>query len=323
MVHFVPFSDNVSLHGPVIHKISSHIGSPVIGRCCPTQHHVVFNSLQQGHASGPPRDSWKEKQPHMTTMPSLYDLTPLICTQGSSWTRYMLCPHQPQSFRNVRYNRWSTYAVSKKRRGGVHYKDLRHPVQILVRVMLFRTQSFSLYHGHVPKGNPEELAKGLYKGKANITGIKHDLILSFAGLVMIIAAKCMQGCQYKIWTQPQEIKGRRKCEFRHRCVMLYQNEKVERCKLRQAEDMMIETPSLDKEICRTTGSLQVKLPVKLDAETPTNGSFHNHRFRVRGIQAVSCGVNGLHPENIVCPGSEAVTHKPGTRRDSFISILSI
>lgn len=114
VVHFVPFSKNVSLHGPVIHKISSHIGSPVIGRCCPAQHHVVFNSLQQGHASGPPRDSWKEKQPHMTTMPSLYDLTPLICTQGSSWTCYMLCPHQPQAFRNVRYNRWSTYAVSKK-----------------------------------------------------------------------------------------------------------------------------------------------------------------------------------------------------------------
>lgn len=116
--------------------------------------------------------------------------------------------------------------------------------------MLFRTQSFSLYHGHVPKGNPEELAKGLYKGKANITGIKHDLILSFAGLVIIIAAKCMQGCQYEILTQPQEIKGQGKCEFRHRCVMLYPNEKVERCKLRRAEDMMIETPSLDKEICR-------------------------------------------------------------------------
>lgn len=74
---------------------------------------------------------------------------------------------------------------------------------------------------------------------------------------------------------------------------------------------------------RTTGSLQVKLPAKLDAETPTDGSFHNHCFRVRGTQAVSCGVNGLHPENIVCPGSQAVTHKPGTRRDSFISILSI
>lgn len=112
--------------------------------------------------------------------------------------------------------------------GGSHYKGLRHLVQILVRVMLFRTQSFSLYHGHAPKGNPEELAKGLYKGKANITGIKHDLILSFAGLVMIIAAKCMQGHQYKIWTQAQEIKGWRKCEFRHRWIILYLNEKVER-----------------------------------------------------------------------------------------------
>lgn len=81
---------------------------------------------------------------------------------------------------------------------GSHYKGLRHPVQILVRVMLFRTQSFSLYHGHAPKGNPEELAKGLYEGKANITGIKHDLILSFAGLVMVKAAKCMQGHEYKI-----------------------------------------------------------------------------------------------------------------------------
>lgn len=60
VVHFVPFSNNISFHGPVIHKISPHIRSPVIGWCCPAQHHVVFNSLQQGHASGPARDSWKE-----------------------------------------------------------------------------------------------------------------------------------------------------------------------------------------------------------------------------------------------------------------------
>lgn len=178
----------------------------------------------------------------------------------------------------------------------------------------------------MPKGNPEKLAKGFYKGKANITHKKYDLILFFVGLVMIIAAKCMQRRQYKIWTQAQEIKGWRKCEFRHRWIILYLNEKVEKCKLRQAKDMMIGTPSLDKEIRRGKQSdwkLQVKLLVKLDAETPTDGSFHNHHFRVRGAQAVSCGVNGLHPEHIVCPGSQALTHKPGTRRDSFISILSI
>lgn len=77
-------------------------------------------------------------------------------------------------------------------------------MQILVRVMLARTQSFSLYLAMHQKGNPEKLAKGLYKGKANIIGIKHDLILSFAGLVMIIAAKCMQRCQHHILTKAQE-----------------------------------------------------------------------------------------------------------------------
>lgn len=57
-----------------------------------------------------------------------------------------------------------------------HYKCLRHPVETLVRVMLFRMQSFSLYLGHAPRGNPEELAKSLCKRNANIRGVKHHLI---------------------------------------------------------------------------------------------------------------------------------------------------
>lgn len=48
-----------------------------------------------------------------------------------------------------------------------------------------------------------------------------------------------------------------------------------------------------------------------DVETLTDGSFHDHRFRVRGTGAVSSGVNGLDPEHIVCPISQAVTHESG------------
>lgn len=48
-----------------------------------------------------------------------------------------------------------------------------------------------------------------------------------------------------------------------------------------------------------------------DAETLTDGSFHDHRFRVRGTAAVSGGVNGLDPEHVVCLASQAVTHEPG------------
>lgn len=54
----------------------------------------------------------------------------------------------------------------------------------------------------------------------------------------------------------------------------------------------------------------------------TNGSFHNHRFRVRGAQAVSCSINGLDPEHVACPVSQAVTHKPGRQHAEIISLAS-
>lgn len=57
-------------------------------------------------------------------------------------------------------------------------------------------------------------------------------------------------------------------------------------------------------------------------ETLTDGGFHNHRFRVRGAQAVSRGVNGLDPEHVACPVSQAVTHKPGRQRAEIISLAS-
>lgn len=47
------------------------------------------------------------------------------------------------------------------------------------------------------------------------------------------------------------------------------------------------------------------------AETLTDGSFHEHRFRVRGTGAVSSCVDGLDPEHVVCPSNQAVTHEPG------------
>lgn len=43
----------------------------------------------------------------------------------------------------------------------------------------------------------------------------------------------------------------------------------------------------------------------------TDGSFHDHRFRVRGTGAVSSGVNGIDAEHVVCPVSQAVAHEPG------------
>lgn len=50
-----------------------------------------------------------------------------------------------------------------------------------------------------------------------------------------------------------------------------------------------------------------------DAETLTDGSFHEQRFRVGGAGAVPSGVNGLDPEHVVHPGSQAVTHEPGDK----------
>lgn len=37
--------------------------------------------------------------------------------------------------------------------------------------------------------------------------------------------------------------------------------------------------------------------------TLTDGSLHNHRFRVRGTQAVSCGVDCLDSKHVVHPSS--------------------
>lgn len=61
VIQFVPFPKNLSLHAPVIHKISPDISSSIIFRSSPTHHHVVLDSLQQGHPGGLPRYSCVEK----------------------------------------------------------------------------------------------------------------------------------------------------------------------------------------------------------------------------------------------------------------------
>lgn len=61
-VHFMPLSDNVALHGPVVHKVAPDISTSIISRLSPAQHHVVLHCLQQGHTSGFSRDSYKESK---------------------------------------------------------------------------------------------------------------------------------------------------------------------------------------------------------------------------------------------------------------------
>ena len=56
----MPFPKNLSLHGPVVHKISPDICSSVISWRCPTHHHVVLDSFQQGYIDGLPRYSCGE-----------------------------------------------------------------------------------------------------------------------------------------------------------------------------------------------------------------------------------------------------------------------
>lgn len=87
----MPFSDNVSLHGPVIHEISPHGGSAVIGGRRPTQHHAVLDSLEQGHTGGFSRDGCEGKLTRIVAVLLTKELTP---TQQSG-LRHAL--HTPDS----------------------------------------------------------------------------------------------------------------------------------------------------------------------------------------------------------------------------------
>lgn len=55
--------------------------------------------------------------------------------------------------------------------------------------------------------------------------------------------------------------------------------------------------------------------------TLTDGSLHNHSFRVGGTQAVSSSVDCLDSKHVVYPGSQAMAHKPENSMDKGVKSL--
>lgn len=127
VVHLVPFADNVSLHGPAIHEISPHVGSPVIMGRGPSQHHVVLDSLKQGHSGGPSRDGCGEKDlPHVSTVPLAKGLTPPPPPAPAVRPPPCSAHTSLKLTENRKYNRWSTYTSSEKR-GNARTTSSREP----------------------------------------------------------------------------------------------------------------------------------------------------------------------------------------------------
>lgn len=51
VVQLVPLANYVSFNSPVVYKISPDVGSSVLSRCTPAQHHEVLEGLHQSHTS--------------------------------------------------------------------------------------------------------------------------------------------------------------------------------------------------------------------------------------------------------------------------------